>query len=419
MPTAQELIEEMIGIIEKRRHSYGSVLVRSAIVNRGDVWENSVTKILPLHRSDSHVPKEKLDYRGAIFFEELISLDRLLEIIGKLSEKGTSSISLGNYKIQFDVESFSDGHEYDSGDDYLNVGWYFETYHYRSSRRSYRREPLVLKDLPLFPDFRTALKEYIGIDVEQYSLYGVVICLPKYGAKIEEVNIGSAETRLRIQAKDVPIEKIMAKIHCERGKELRHLDVEFKDSTGIANIGFKPESMYIALVSTTNSDLLDSRRYYASWRLPKDFVIDTPEYAIEELIRNGETDTVEFKERIGKPKEFVETAVAFANSKGGVILLGVDDHFQIVDLPEENYKDKITNLLRSHCEPQVDFEVNKRAVGDKDIVVMRVEEGSVQDKPYFVRDKGPYIRANATDRIASRYELDEIYGQKRSTFGAY
>ena len=94
MPTAQELIEKMIGIIEKRRHSYGSVLVRSAVVTHGDVWENSVTKIPPLHRSDSHVPKEKLDYRGTIFFEELISLDRLLEIIGKLLEKGTSSIRL-------------------------------------------------------------------------------------------------------------------------------------------------------------------------------------------------------------------------------------------------------------------------------------------------------------------------------------
>jgi hypothetical protein len=410
-------MEEMVEKIENRKDSYGSVLVKSAIVKRGDVWKNCVTKILPLHRSDSYAQKEKLDYGVVIFFEETISLDRLLEIIRKLPEKGTSSLTLGNNEIQFDVESLSNGHEYDSGDDYLSVGWFFETYHFRGPQESYPREPLVLKDLPLFPDFRTALKEFMEIDIAQHSLYGVVVCVPRYGARIEEVSIGSEEIMLKIQPKDVAMKDIMGKIYCERGKEMKHLDVAFDDGTGTASVGFKPENMYIALISKTDSELLDSRQYHASWRLPKDFIVDTPEYEIEELIRNGETDTVEFKEKISKPKEFMETIVAFANSKGGVILLGVDDHSQIVDLPEENYKDKITNLVRSHCEPQVDFEVSKRTIGEKDIVVIRVEEGSVQDKPYFVRDKGPYIRANATDRIATRYELDEIYRQKQSPLG--
>lgn len=417
MPTAQELIQEMVEKIRSRRDSYGSVLVRSVIVKRDDVWENSITKILPLHQSDSYVPKEKLAYEDVIFFEELISLDRLFEIIRKLPEKGTSSITLGNNEIQIDVESFSNGHEYDSGDEYLNVGWFFETYHFRGSQKSYRREPLVLKDLPLFPDFRTALREYMGIDVAQHSLYGVVVCLPKYGARIEEVNIGSVETKLRIHPKDVPIENIMAKIHCERGKEAMHLDVEFEDSTGMASIGFKPESMYIALISKIDSNLLDSRRYHASWRLPKDFVIDAPEYGIEELIRNGETDTVEFKEKIGKPEEFAETVVAFANTKGGVVLLGVDDHSQVVGLFEKGYEDTISNVLRSHCDPQVKCEINRRQLDENSIIIVNVEEG--EDKPYIVRDKGPYIRANATDRIATRYELDEIYRQKQSGYGPY
>ena len=47
-------------------------------------------------------------------------------------------------------------------------------------------------------------------------------------------------------------------------------------------------------------------------------------------------------------------------------------------------------------------------------MVIRVEEG--RDKPYFVRERGPYIRANATDRIATRYEMDEIYRQKQSGY---
>jgi ATP-dependent DNA helicase RecG len=39
------------------------------------------------------------------------------------------------------------------------------------------------------------------------------------------------------------------------------------------------------------------------------------------LIKKGESEVLEFKE--GSDKEVIETAVAFANSKGGTILIGV------------------------------------------------------------------------------------------------
>lgn len=413
MLTAEEMLEEMVGKIENRRNSYGAALVKSAVVKQGDVWENRITTILPLHQTDSYVPQEEVGYGDLLFFEELISVDKLLAIIRKLPEKGTSIITLGNKEIEVVVERFSKGHRFfDSGNDYLNVGWFFEEYSFQSPEKYYSREPLVSADSPLFPDFREALKTRMDVGVSQRSIYGVLICVPKYGARIREVNIGSEEIKLRIDPKDVAMENILGKIYCERGKEVKQLDVEFEDGIGVSFVGLKPERLHIALVSKIDSDLLDSRRYYSSWRLPEDFVIDIPEYEIEGLIRNGETDTVEFKERIGKTKEFVETVVAFANTRGGVILLGVDDHSKMVDLPEENYKDKITNLLRSNCEPQVDFEVDKRTVGEKDIVVVRVQEGSAQDKPYFLKDGGPYIRANATDRVATKYEVDEMYKLK-------
>ena len=412
----QKLIEEIVRKIRTRRSSYGQVLVKSAIVKHDHIWENRVTKILPLHKSDSYIPKERLDYGNLILFEELTPLDNLVEIIKKLPEKGTATITLGDYEVQVDGDSLHNGYKYDSGEEYLNVGWFFERYQYRSPTKSYQREPIVSKDLPLFPDFRTAINEYIGIDIVRYSdLYGIVICLPKYGARIEEVNIGSTEIRLKIQPKDIVIENIIGKVYCERGKEKKHIDIEFEDKTGIASVGFKPDSLYVALVSKTDNEILDSRRYYSSWEsLPKGVVIDIPEYEIIELIRHGETETVEFKEKIGKPKEFVETIVAFANTKGGIILLGVNDHSTVVGIPENGHEDTITNILRSHCSPQVKYEISRRQLDEKNIIIIRVEEGI--DKPYFVSEKGPYIRANATDRIATRYEMDEIYRQRHSGY---
>ena len=416
MSRHQELVEEMLGKIEARKSSYGLVLVKSAIVKQENVWHNTSSILVPLHKSDSYVPKPKLDYGDLILFEELVSLKTLIKVIKALPEKGATTITLGSHKFQVEGQEFENGHEYDSGEKYLNIGWFFERYRYRGPSKSYRREPIVSKNLPLFPDFRKAVNECLGIDIVRYSdLYGLVICLPRYGARIEEVNVGSKETRLKILSKDIGVENILGKIYCERGEDAKHFDIDFEDNMGIVSMGFMPDSMYVALISKSDNEILDSRRYYSSWpSLPKGVVIDVPEYEIMELIRRGEMETVEFKEDIGKPEEFAETAVAFANGEGGVILIGVDDHAKIVGLAQRDHEDIITNVLRSHCEPQIKYEVDKRRLEEKEIIMLHVEEG--KDKPYFVKNRGPYIRANATDRIATRYEMDELYAQRQSGY---
>jgi len=413
----QRRIEEVIRKIEGRRGSYGSVLVKSAIMKHEEVWKNIVTKILPLHVSDVYTPKRKLDYGNFAVVEDVISLDDFIEIIKKLPEKTGTIITVGDYQVQVDGERLENGYEYDSGVDYLNVGWFFERYHYRGPGRGFP-ELLVSPDLPLFPDYRTAIDVLLGIDLSRYSdHYGILICLPNYGARIEEVNIGSKEITVRVQTKDEDIKNVIGKLYCQRGEEVKQEDVEFINETGRVFVGFKPDSFHLALISKGSGEMLDTRRFYSGWEIPKGVVIGIPEYEIRELIRRGETETVEFKEDIGKSEEFAETVVAFANGKGGIILLGVDDHANIVGLAERDYEGIVTNILRSHCEPQVKYEISRRQLDEKGIIILRVEEG--KDKPYTVREKGPYVRANATDRVATRYELDEFYRAKQSGYRPY
>jgi len=411
----QRLIEEAIHRIEERKRSYGSVLVKSAIMKREEIWANIVTKILALHFSDVHTPGEKIDYGDFAIVEEVVSLDSLIEMIRNFPEKGSTTIAVGDYHIQIAGEYLANGYKYDSGVDYLNVGWFFERYHYRSPSQGYPSEPLVSPTLPLFPDARTAIDMHLGIDLSRYSdHYGVLICLPRYGAKVEEVNIGSKEVKVKIQSKDEKIGNIVGKLYCQRGVETKQAYIEFTHETGNAFIGFQPESFYLALISKVSGEILDTRRFYRGWELPRGIIVDIPEYGISELIRGGETDGVEFKEDIGKPEEFAETVVAFANCRGGVILLGVDDHASVVGLAGRDYEGTITNILRSHCEPPVQYKIDKRQLDEKSIIFLRIEEG--KDKPYTVRGKGPYVRANATDRVATRYELDEFYREKQSGY---
>jgi len=56
---------------------------------------------------------------------------------------------------------------------------------------------------------------------------------------------------------------------------------------------------------------------------------------VKELILRGENETVEFKSSF--KSDAIETVVAFANTKGGVILIGVDDSKRVVGLDIGKY----------------------------------------------------------------------------------
>lgn len=60
---------------------------------------------------------------------------------------------------------------------------------------------------------------------------------------------------------------------------------------------------------------------------------------IEEIIQGGEGYTIELKRSVNS--DLAKEMVAFANSSGGRILIGIDDSGKIAGT-------KITNALRSH-----------------------------------------------------------------------
>ena len=60
--------------------------------------------------------------------------------------------------------------------------------------------------------------------------------------------------------------------------------------------------------------------------------------AIQTLLRAGEGETLEFKEQFGTG--VIETAVAFANTHGGTILIGVRDNAHIAATPACRKREK-------------------------------------------------------------------------------
>jgi len=120
------------------------------------------------------------------------------------------------------------------------------------------------------------------------------------------------------------------------------------------------------------------------------------------LMREGEGLTAEFKERY--TPRIDEDIVAFANAKGGTLLLGVRDDGNVVgERLTNDLKAKINSLARN-CKPAITTEFSQ--VGE--VVAVVVPEGT--EKPYSC-GSGYYRRLDGNTQKMSHDELRIMFAE--------
>jgi len=119
------------------------------------------------------------------------------------------------------------------------------------------------------------------------------------------------------------------------------------------------------------------------------------------MIREGEGLTVEFKEKYSSKID--RDIVAFSNTKGGCILLGVADNKSISGETLTNkIKAEITDIARK-CEPHIHI---KKISQVEKIVVVEVEEG--EEKPYSC-SSGYFRRLDAVTQKMTQKEIHLLF----------
>lgn len=98
---------------------------------------------------------------------------------------------------------------------------------------------------------------------------------------------------------------------------------------------------------------------------------------LKEIVKTGESETVEFKKSTGEWKEIIETISAFANTRGGIILVGIDKEKRIcgVSIGKGTIED-LTNKILNNTEPKIYPEVSIQSLDKKKIIYIKVEDYS-------------------------------------------
>ncbi len=130
---------------------------------------------------------------------------------------------------------------------------------------------------------------------------------------------------------------------------------------------------------------------------------------LERLVSIGESQHLEFKRKVPKPQRLAKEVIAFANSGGGNLLLGVDDDGSIVgvrDADEELYS--LQDALDHYCSPPLPVRLERIAISRRrDVIVVRVSAS--KERPHYLvspshpaRRKVAYVRVKDKSIAASR-----------------
>jgi predicted HTH transcriptional regulator len=132
---------------------------------------------------------------------------------------------------------------------------------------------------------------------------------------------------------------------------------------------------------------------------------------IKKLILQGEGTTLDFKKTITNVEKIAKSLVAFANNKGGQLLIGVADDGVIKGVKsEDEERYMITKSAHQYCKPAIEPEFEEVYVDDKLVLVVKIAASDI--KPHYALDEQKkwwvYYRVNDKSILASKIIVDVI-----------
>jgi predicted HTH transcriptional regulator len=132
---------------------------------------------------------------------------------------------------------------------------------------------------------------------------------------------------------------------------------------------------------------------------------------IRKLILQGEGTTLDFKKTITNNEKIAKSLVAFANNRGGQLLIGVADDGSIKGVKsEEEEKYMIIKSAHQFCKPAIEPEFEEIYVDSKLVLVAKIAQSDT--KPHYALDENKkwwvYFRVKDKSILASKIIVDVL-----------
>ena len=407
-----DIIKNIHKVIQKNESQYKTVSVKAVIIKDQMQIHSALIEFL----DTKEITPQNYEYNELLLITELWDIKKTKDAIKKLANE--NKIILNNVEFEF-KGSFSRIEFISSKSRHGYFRHVFPRQYVTYNLQNQVRlpfQPLIAKNMPLFPDGNKAIMDYFKMAANPISY--IFFNIPDYRARIDTVTISGQSVQVTVDTK-IPLNDISVKFYAEYEQpsdyysrleySMKSPDIEISDETFVYEFDKEFGYVLVSISEKKTGGLIDYRGYNLGWDYQEGVEINREDYDIREIIRRGENLNTEFKLILSE--EFLETVVAFANTSGGMILLGVKDDCQVQGYRPKT-DDQISNLIDSNIDPRPIYKIYDRIIDDKEITIIEIPEG--ENKPYCHREKGFYVRSSSNDRHPIRSEMDQFYTDNSS-----
>lgn len=412
-----ERLSKISNTINNRRKTFGEAFVGAAF-ERDKTNELKVCYCLVTFQRRRVEPTKKTiyDYGNFILCKKTTEISKAVDLIHLIWEKHIFELDeFQNIPLEI---SLDEPRFLQSYGQYGPVSSQWPTLHTHgriddSTSGKIRHEPLSKKELPLFPSSLEAINVFLDLNLPEnyYHLDNrIEIRIPDYRARIKNLRLARDKVSLEVEVGETLQDDLIAKFYC-KGEKKNYISKDLALKDKIVSFSLDEEPLLVAahLLSNVDGDSIDQRKYdYRHPYMEKGVMFEMIEGQLEYMITRGENVNIEFKRELDKDRtRFLESVVAFANTNGGTILLGVDNNCRVTGFKEDESA-KIIDLISDNCDPPIKVQIAPDLlILGKPITRVDVPEGD--NKPYALKEKGIFVRRGASNRQIKRTELDEIY----------
>jgi predicted HTH transcriptional regulator len=136
------------------------------------------------------------------------------------------------------------------------------------------------------------------------------------------------------------------------------------------------------------------------------------------LIEEGEHQQQDFKYCINDSKKIAKSLVAFANTDGGRLLIGVKDNGRIAGIKTDEEFYMVEAAAKIYSKPPISFSTKQWQVEGKTVLEISIEPSKI--KPHFAKDENgkwlAYIRRGDENYLAHKIQV-EVWKKQLSIRG--
>ena len=133
--------------------------------------------------------------------------------------------------------------------------------------------------------------------------------------------------------------------------------------------------------------------------------------SFQEILTQPESKTLEFKRDLSSPSPILKTLVAFANTAGGKLVIGISDDKQVIGVENPlDEEERLSSLIADSITPRLVPNIELFTVEDKTLLI--VELFLSNSRPHYLNKKGiengVYVRLGSSNRQADQPLIDEL-----------